>query len=44
MKTFEKVTPFIKKNISKLVFGIFLIVIIDAGQLYTIKIMQKAID
>jgi ATP-binding cassette subfamily B protein len=44
MKTFEKVTPFIKKNISKLIFGIFLIVIIDAGQLYTIKIMQKAID
>jgi ATP-binding cassette subfamily B protein len=44
MKTFEKVTPFIKKNISKLFFGLFLIVIIDAGQLYTIKIMQKAID
>ncbi len=44
MKTFEKVIPFIKKNISKLVIGIILIVIIDAGQLYTIKIMQLAID
>lgn len=36
--------PFVKKNISKLIFGIILIIIIDAGQLYTIKIMQKAID
>ena len=44
MKTFEKITPFIKKNITKLIFGIILIVIIDAGQLYTIKIMQMAID
>ena len=44
MKTFEKVTPFVKKNLHKLFFGIILIVIIDAGQLYTIKIMQKAID
>ncbi|MDA3814704.1 MAG: ABC transporter ATP-binding protein [Candidatus Cloacimonetes bacterium] len=44
MKTFEKVTPFIKKNLHKLVFGILLIIVIDAGQLYTIKIMQKAID
>lgn len=44
MKTFEKITPFVKKNLHKLFFGIILIVIIDAGQLYTIKIMQKAID
>ncbi|MBL7148813.1 MAG: ABC transporter ATP-binding protein [Candidatus Cloacimonetes bacterium] len=44
MKTFEKVAPFVKKNLHKLFFGIILIVIIDAGQLYTIKIMQKAID
>ena len=44
MKTFEKVIPFVKKNLHKLLFGIILIVIIDAGQLYTIKIMQKAID
>jgi len=44
MKTFEKVMPFVKKNIIKLIFGIVLIVVIDAGQLYTIKIMQQAID
>ena len=44
MKTFEKVMPFVKKNIHKLIFGIILIVVIDAGQLYTIKIMQQAID
>ncbi len=44
MKTFEKVMPFVKKNIYKLIFGIILIVVIDAGQLYTIKIMQQAID
>ena len=44
MKTFEKVMPFVKKNLHKLVFGILLIIVIDAGQLYTIKIMQKAID
>ncbi|MBT4333963.1 MAG: ABC transporter ATP-binding protein, partial [Candidatus Cloacimonetes bacterium] len=44
MKTFEKVMPFVKRNIFKLIFGIVLIVVIDAGQLYTIKIMQQAID
>jgi len=44
MKTFEKVMPFVKKNVYKLIFGIILIVVIDAGQLYTIKIMQQAID
>jgi ATP-binding cassette, subfamily B, multidrug efflux pump len=44
MKTFEKVTPFIKKNVFKLIIGIVLIIVIDAGQLYTIKIMQQAID
>ena len=44
MKTFEKVMPFVKKNSYKLIFGIILIVVIDAGQLYTIKIMQQAID
>jgi len=44
MKTFEKVIPFIKKNIFKLIIGVILIMVIDAGQLYTIKIMQKAID
>jgi len=44
MKTFEKVVPFIKKNLYKLIIGVILIMVIDAGQLYTIKIMQKAID
>ncbi len=44
MKTLEKVTHFIKKNIQKLIFGIFLIVLINTGQLYTIKMMQKAIN
>jgi ATP-binding cassette subfamily B protein len=44
MKTFEKVIPFVKKNIFKLIIGIILIIIIDAGQLYTIKILQQAID
>ncbi|MDO9577471.1 MAG: ABC transporter ATP-binding protein [Candidatus Cloacimonadales bacterium] len=44
MKTFEKVIPFLKKNIFKLIIGIILLVIVDAAQLYTIKIMQKAID
>jgi len=44
MKTFDKVLPFVKRNLHKLIFGIILIIIIDAGQLYTIKIMQRAID
>lgn len=44
MKTFDKVLPFVKHNLHKLIFGIMLIIVIDAGQLYTIKIMQRAID
>ncbi len=44
MKTFEKVVPYIRKNLFKIIFGIILIIIIDAGQLITIKVMQKAID
>ena len=44
MKTFEKAVPYIKKNLFKIIFGIILIIIIDAGQLITIKVMQKAID
>lgn len=44
MKTFEKVIPFIKKNIPTLIIGIILIILIDAGQLFTINIMQRAID
>ena len=44
MKTFKKVVPYIRKNLFKIIFGIILIIIIDAGQLITIKVMQKAID
>ncbi len=44
MKTFEKAVPYIRKNLSKIILGIILIIIIDAGQLITIKVMQKAID
>ena len=44
MKTFEKVVPYIRKNLFKIIFGIILIIIIDAGQLITIRVMQKAID
>ncbi|MCF7794635.1 MAG: ABC transporter ATP-binding protein/permease [Candidatus Cloacimonetes bacterium] len=44
MKTFEKVFPFVKKNIPILIGGIILIILIDAGQLFTINIMQRAID
>ena len=44
MKTFEKAVPYIRKNLFKIIFGIILIIIIDAGQLITIRVMQKAID
>jgi len=44
MKTFEKITPFIKKNIHKLIFGIILLIIIDLISLIIPKIMQYAID
>jgi len=44
MKTFKKVVPYIRKNLFKIIFGIILIIIIDAGQLITIKVIQKAID
>ena len=44
MKTFEKITPFIKKNIHKLIFGITLLIIIDLISLVIPKIMQYAID
>lgn len=44
MKTFEKVTPFVKKNIHKLIFGIILLIIIDLISLIIPKIMQYAID
>ena len=44
MKTFEKVIPFIKQNILKLIFGILLLIVIDLVSLIIPKIMQYAID
>nr|HPR18799.1 ABC transporter transmembrane domain-containing protein [Candidatus Cloacimonadota bacterium] len=44
MKTFEKIIPFLKKNLLVLIGGIIILIIVDVGQLYTIKILQKAID
>ena len=44
MKTFEKVAPFVKKNIRKLIFGIIILIIIDLISLIIPKIMQYAID
>jgi len=44
MKTFEKVAPFVKQNIHKLIFGIILLIIIDLISLIIPKIMQYAID
>ena len=44
MKTFEKVIPFVKQNILKLIFGIILLIIIDLVSLIIPKIMQYAID
>ncbi|MDP8269537.1 MAG: ABC transporter ATP-binding protein [Candidatus Tenebribacter davisii] len=44
MKTFEKVAPFVKQNIHKLIFGIILLIIIDLISLVIPKIMQYAID
>jgi len=44
MKTFEKVTPFIKKNWFRIFVGLLLIVAVDLLQLVVPKIMQKAVD
>jgi len=44
MKTFEKVIPFVKQNIHKLIFGIILLILIDLISLIIPKIMQYAID
>ncbi|MCD4820199.1 MAG: ABC transporter ATP-binding protein/permease [Candidatus Cloacimonetes bacterium] len=44
MKTFAKITPLLKENIPKILFGIFLLFIIDGIQLIIPKIMQIAID
>jgi len=44
MKTFEKVTPFIKKNWLRISIGLLLIVAVDLLQLVVPKIMQRAVD
>ena len=44
MKTFEKIIPYIRKNIHKILLGILILIIIDAIQLVIPKIMQHTID
>ncbi len=44
MKTFAKITPYIKQNIRKILFGIILLIIVDIAQLVIPKIIQYAID
>ena len=44
MKTFAKITPYIKQNFRKILFGIILLIIVDIAQLIIPKIMQYAID
>jgi len=44
LKTFAKITPYIKQNIHKIYFGIILLIIVDIAQLIIPKIIQYAID
>ncbi len=44
MKTFTKVIPYIKQNFKRILFGIFLLILIDLAQLIIPKIIQHAID
>ncbi len=44
MKTFAKITPYIKQNFRKILFGIVLLIIVDIAQLIIPKIIQYAID
>jgi ATP-binding cassette subfamily B protein len=44
LKTFAKITPYIKQNIRKILFGIILLIIVDIAQLIIPKIIQYAID
>lgn len=44
MKIFAKITPYIKQNFRKILFGIILLIIVDIAQLVIPKIMQYAID
>jgi len=44
LKTFAKITPYIKQNFRKILFGIVLLIIVDIAQLIIPKIIQYAID
>lgn len=44
MKTFEKVTPYLKSNVHKILLGILILVVVDFAQLIIPKIMQVTID
>ena len=44
MKTFEKVTPYLKQNYLKILLGILILIVVDFAQLIIPKIMQWTID
>jgi len=44
MKTFEKVTPYLKANIGRIMVGILILIAVDFAQLVIPKIIQLAID
>ncbi len=44
MKTFEKVKPYLKNNIGRIIIGILILVTVDFTQLIIPKIIQLAID
>ncbi|HCX72259.1 MAG TPA: multidrug ABC transporter ATP-binding protein [Candidatus Cloacimonas sp.] len=43
-ETFKRLIPFLKKNLHKILFGIFLIILVDVAQLTIPKVMQITID
>jgi ATP-binding cassette subfamily B protein len=43
-KTFDRVTPYLKRSYKKIVWGIVMLILVDAVQLAIPKIMQYAID
>jgi ATP-binding cassette, subfamily B, multidrug efflux pump len=44
MKTFEKVTPILKRNWPKIILGLLLIIVVDLLQLTIPKIIQGSVD
>ncbi len=44
MRTFEMVTPYLKRNVLRILVGVLLIIIVDIAQLIIPKIMQVTID